>query len=137
MDDSFVYACLTDELNSDQTEENNLIQNGPEFVLAPDPRAPYHGLWRIVTSERLEDNLSAATVKNENAYKVKRYQLGIPEGPKEMTRNKALPLNHNVDVMSGVCFSKGCYLGQVSFSFSGILLLFSSTVTYGFLLVLM
>ena len=119
MDDLIIYAGLTDNIGTEDeyATEDDFVESSPGFVMGTDPRAPHFGLWRLITSTRLEDNLSGDIVVDENTYKVERYKLGIAEGPNEITRNKALPLNHNVDVMNGVCFSKGCYLGQVSFSF--------------------
>ncbi|KAF2138733.1 uncharacterized protein K452DRAFT_290384 [Aplosporella prunicola CBS 121167] len=46
------------------------------------------------------------------AYAVRRYLNGLAEGPAEMRPGEALPLESNVDVMRGVDFRKGCYVGQ-------------------------
>jgi len=37
---------------------------------------------------------------------------GVPEGPSEIPSSAALPAEHNIDLMSGVDFRKGCYVGQ-------------------------
>ena len=83
-------------------------------MLTCDPRAPSESLSRLVLFG--PKNLRALSDEMENVvhYTDARYQLGIPEGPSEIVRNKALPLNYNVDLMNGVSFSKGCYLGQVT-----------------------
>ncbi|KAL1635068.1 ccr4 associated factor [Diplodia intermedia] len=43
---------------------------------------------------------------------VRRYLHGLAEGPAEMRVEEALPLESNVDLMRGVDFRKGCYIGQ-------------------------
>ncbi|KAJ9452532.1 putative transferase caf17 [Diplonema papillatum] len=45
-------------------------------------------------------------------YMVYRMLAGLPEGPSEMQPQVALPLESNLDFMSGVSFGKGCYIGQ-------------------------
>ena len=36
--------------------------------------------------------------------------LGVPDGPRDLTG--ALPLESNIELLNGVSFAKGCYLGQ-------------------------
>ena len=38
--------------------------------------------------------------------------LGVPNGPRDLTG--ALPLESNLELLHGVSFSKGCYLGQAA-----------------------
>ena len=47
-----------------------------------------------------------------DAYTVRRMLHGIAEGQDEIIREHALPLECNLDVMRGVDFRKGCYIGQ-------------------------
>ncbi|KAI1162309.1 Aminomethyltransferase folate-binding domain-containing protein [Nemania serpens] len=49
---------------------------------------------------------------DEAAYRVRRYLRGVPEGSAEIVPAQALPLESNMDVMGGVDFRKGCYVGQ-------------------------
>lgn len=49
---------------------------------------------------------------NESAYKALRFALGIPEGPVEIPRTQAMPLEYNLDFLGGISYQKGCYLGQ-------------------------
>ena len=37
---------------------------------------------------------------------------GIGEGTVDMPPAEALPLEHNLDLLNGICFTKGCYTGQ-------------------------
>ena len=45
-------------------------------------------------------------------FRAKRIAAGVPEGPEEFPADSALPLNMNLDLLNGVSFSKGCYVGQ-------------------------
>jgi len=46
------------------------------------------------------------------SYHRRRFELGIPEGSAEILFDKSFPLECNLDLMGGVSFHKGCYLGQ-------------------------
>lgn len=48
----------------------------------------------------------------EDVYRVRRYLLGVPEGQGEILRGTALPQESNLDVMGGIDYEKGCYVGQ-------------------------
>ncbi|KAG8161525.1 hypothetical protein KVR01_008512 [Diaporthe batatas] len=77
-----------------------------------DPRAP--GLGHRILTEAGRDpavELERATA-GEDAYRVRRYLMGVPEGQSELAREGALPLEANMDVMGGIDFRKGCYVGQ-------------------------
>jgi folate-binding protein YgfZ len=37
---------------------------------------------------------------------------GVAEGQKEIPREETLPMNANIDLMKGIDFKKGCYIGQ-------------------------
>ncbi|OAF98762.1 Aminomethyltransferase folate-binding domain-containing protein, partial [Paraphaeosphaeria sporulosa] len=41
-----------------------------------------------------------------------RHTYGVPEGPAEIPREAALPMEYNIDLAQGIDFKKGCYLGQ-------------------------
>ena len=47
-----------------------------------------------------------------SAYTIRRYLRGVPEGQSEIPREDALPMNYNIDLMGGIDFRKGCYIGQ-------------------------
>lgn len=46
------------------------------------------------------------------AYERLRLGLGIPDGSRDMAIEKALLLENNIDVLNGISWTKGCYLGQ-------------------------
>ncbi|CAD0081887.1 unnamed protein product [Aureobasidium vineae] len=47
-----------------------------------------------------------------DAYTIRRYMRGVPEGQDEIPRDDVLPMNTNFDIMGGIDFKKGCYVGQ-------------------------
>ncbi|VDM09609.1 unnamed protein product [Wuchereria bancrofti] len=69
-----------------------------------DPRVPSFG--KRILSKILPDDQTV----DENAYRERRFDFGIPEGPNEVAGE--LPLFMNADIMNGVSANKGCYLGQ-------------------------
>ncbi|KAL2271827.1 hypothetical protein VTJ83DRAFT_1198 [Remersonia thermophila] len=49
----------------------------------------------------------------EAAYTLRRYLHGVPEGPRELAPNHALPHESNMDLVPhAIDFRKGCYVGQ-------------------------
>lgn len=78
-------------------------------VSMDDPRGP--GLWRGLVKDK-NVAVDEKYVADERQYRIKRYQLGIPEGPLEIPRETALPMEHNIDLSHGIDFKKGCYVGQ-------------------------
>jgi transferase CAF17, mitochondrial len=49
---------------------------------------------------------------DETAYRIRRYLLGVAEGSAEIVPAQALPQESNMDLMGGIDFRKGCYVGQ-------------------------
>lgn len=49
---------------------------------------------------------------SEEAYRIRRYLRGVPEGQDELLREQALPQESNIDFMGGIDYRKGCYVGQ-------------------------
>ncbi|KAI9713062.1 MAG: ccr4 associated factor [Bogoriella megaspora] len=45
-------------------------------------------------------------------YNLRRYFYGVPEGQDELQYDSALPHQSNIDLMGGIDFRKGCYVGQ-------------------------
>ncbi|KAI1072147.1 hypothetical protein LB507_002665 [Fusarium sp. FIESC RH6] len=75
-----------------------------------DPRAPGLG-YRLL---QLDQNSPQVDLEKtiEEAYTIRRYLNGIPEGQDEISREHALPQETNMDIMNGIDFHKGCYVGQ-------------------------
>lgn len=76
-----------------------------------DPRALGFGKRLLVRGGELpsEDDFKPLPLP---AYQLRRYMYGIPEGPLEIPRESALPMEANIDLANGIDFKKGCYVGQ-------------------------
>lgn len=81
------------------------------LVQLRDPRAPALG-YRMLTEGEREPTVQLEKAADEDVYRVRRYLMGVPEGQAELLRESALPLEGNLDVMGGIDFRKGCYVGQ-------------------------
>lgn len=71
-----------------------------------DPRTPDMG-YRVLSSAQ-----QPASELATSSYEHHRLTQGVPDGPEELAENHALPLEANLDLMGGVDFRKGCYVGQ-------------------------
>jgi tRNA-modifying protein YgfZ len=74
-------------------------------LVAADPRLPEAG-WRVLTPAPLAGNASAADWDRH------RLLLGLPDGGRDMETDKSVLLEAGFDELSGVSWSKGCYMGQ-------------------------
>ena len=54
---------------------------------------------------------SSASSSSSSSYAAARYFLGVAEGA-ELEPGRGTPLEANLDGLRGVCFTKGCYVGQ-------------------------
>ena len=74
-------------------------------VVAPDPRLAEAG-WRVLAPEALAADASA------EAWDAHRLALGLPEGSRDLEADKTVLLEAGFDELSGVSWTKGCYMGQ-------------------------
>ena len=74
----------------------------PQGVWLADPRLSTIG-WRAY------GDFAATT--DETAYEAHRLALGIP-GPADWGSEKTYPIEANFDLLNGIDFKKGCYVGQ-------------------------
>jgi folate-binding protein YgfZ len=74
-------------------------------ITAPDPRLPEAG-WRVLAPALLPDCEDAA------AYDLHRLMLGLPDGSRDLEADKTVLLEAGFDVLNGVSWTKGCYMGQ-------------------------
>ncbi|KYK60034.1 aminomethyl transferase [Drechmeria coniospora] len=86
------------------------LASGADSIVARDDRAPGQG-YRIVQLNGRRPEVEVEP-SSEEAYTVRRYLRGVPEGQDEMLREQALPLESNIELMGGIDFRKGCYVGQ-------------------------
>ncbi|KND94931.1 putative transferase CAF17, mitochondrial [Tolypocladium ophioglossoides CBS 100239] len=83
--------------------------NGSRMVMK-DPRAPGLG-YRILQLNNKSPEVDLET-STEDAYTIRRYLQGVAEGQDEILQEQALPLESNMELMNGIDFHKGCYVGQ-------------------------
>jgi len=74
-------------------------------IAARDPRLPEAG-WRLLHPTALATTASAA---EWNAH---RLALGLPNGSQDLEQDKTVLLEAGFDELSGVSWTKGCYMGQ-------------------------
>lgn len=55
---------------------------------------------------------SSFTSSESTQHALLRTLLNVPEAPTDLLPNSALPLESNMDLMGGIDFRKGCYIGQ-------------------------
>ena len=67
---------------------------------------------RRVYVKNLSKNDDMNDNKNINWYDLLRYKNCILEGSKEIETNVSLPLETNLDLLGGISFEKGCFIGQ-------------------------
>ena len=89
------------------SEEVNIEGLPIEGALAfPDPRRPELGLRIYAPVAAGADDTATA------AYHARRIELGIPEGGKDFRFGDAFPHEVLMDMLAGVDFKKGCFVGQ-------------------------
>jgi len=69
-----------------------------------DPRHP--GLGRRMISGYIETTATA------DDYNARRLSLGIPDSARDFETASTFPANANMDILSGIDFKKGCFVGQ-------------------------
>lgn len=79
-----------------------------------DSRAPGMGRRILLPSNDTSSLSSYEDVAKApmSAYTIRRYLRGVPEGQAEIPADDSLPMNCNIDLMGGIDFKKGCYVGQ-------------------------
>lgn len=85
-----------------------------EPISFSDPRLPELGV-RVVANAKFAADVAATTHGLEapaDAYHAHRIALGVPEGGKDYAFGDAFPHEANFDLLKGVSFSKGCFVGQ-------------------------
>jgi tRNA-modifying protein YgfZ len=94
----------------------NACSSGPTkgTIAFRDPRHPELG-FRILAEARFATDIASATNGMKAAaddYVAHRIALGVPEGGKDYDFGDAYPHEANFDLLHGVSFIKGCYVGQ-------------------------
>jgi tRNA-modifying protein YgfZ len=97
---------------------NGRFSSGFNATHFNDPRLPALGVrWLVPRSllERLIDGQvqgGAAQRASESEYHAHRIALGVPEGGKDYAFGETFPHEASFDLLNGVSFSKGCFVGQ-------------------------
>ena len=76
-------------------------------IAQPDPRHPDLGARCIMERAALTSDPAARA-----AYEAQRIACGIPQGGVDFAYGEAFPHEANMDLIGGVDFKKGCYVGQ-------------------------
>ncbi|QSZ37248.1 hypothetical protein DSL72_009342 [Monilinia vaccinii-corymbosi] len=87
-------------------------REGGRGIVCVDGRAPGMGRRIVVGGDCAVGTEEEVQVQGDEAYRVRRYLIGVPEGQGEILRESALPQESNLDVMGGIDYGKGCYVGQ-------------------------
>ena len=80
-----------------------------------DPRLPQLGLrtlWGPGVASRLREEAAREANATPADYHAHRIALGVPEGGKDYAFGDTFPHEANMDLLNGVSFSKGCFVGQ-------------------------
>ena len=73
-----------------------------------DPRLPALG-WRALVDAESATRSNAGSPDHYHAHRI---ALGVPEGGKDYAFGDAFPHEANFDLLNGVSFTKGCFVGQ-------------------------
>ncbi len=83
-------------------------ENAPGGVFYADPRDPRLG-WRAILPRAEAVAVGEAAA---NQYEALRISAGVPKGGVDYAYGDAFPHDANLDLINGVDFEKGCYVGQ-------------------------
>jgi hypothetical protein len=78
-----------------------------------DPRLASLGARFLLPRESSAAPVQAGfTASDAEAYDRHRLALGVPDGTRDLTPEKALPMESGFDELNGIDWQKGCYMGQ-------------------------
>lgn len=85
----------------------------PESIGTKDLRAPGMGDRLLVRAgDKPSISSSFEVAQSEAEYTLHRILHGVPEGQDDIVPQHAFPMDSNMDLMGGLDFRKGCYVGQ-------------------------
>jgi len=79
----------------------------PHDYVCSDPRSPKLGSHCLIEAHFLPAQMGAI-----DSWHANRIAAGVPEGPIDLTPERALMLEAGLDQLGAVDFEKGCYVGQ-------------------------
>jgi hypothetical protein len=78
-----------------------------------DPRLAALGARFLLPRENSDAPAQAGFAASDaDAYDRHRLALGVPDGTRDLTPEKALPMESGFDELNGIDWQKGCYMGQ-------------------------
>jgi folate-binding protein YgfZ len=83
-------------------------ENAPGAIIYADPRDPGLGMREILPRAKA----MAVSEADPSEYEALRISLGVPKGGVDFSFGDAFPHDVNMDLLNGVDFQKGCYVGQ-------------------------
>jgi hypothetical protein len=83
-------------------------ENAPAAIRYRDPRASGLGMREILPRARA----MAISEADVGGYEALRISLGVPKGGVDFAYGEAFPHDADMDLVHGVDFEKGCYVGQ-------------------------
>lgn len=83
----------------------DVSSDGGALAMARDPRSAALG-WRLIAPRGI------ATQGSRDEYDAARIAAGVPQGGVDFVYGDAFPHEANMDLLEGVDFTKGCYIGQ-------------------------
>ena len=102
-------ASIWQVWGADATQLDTPASSNSRLVMK-DPRAPSLG-YRVLEFGSKPPDIATERATEEQ-YTLLRYFNGVAEGQHEIIREQALPLESNMEMMQGIDFYKGCYVGQ-------------------------
>ncbi|XP_065366842.1 putative transferase CAF17 homolog, mitochondrial [Calliphora vicina] len=88
------------------------------LTFTADPRLKQLGVRLLTSGDKTFSDLAklfmsgVVNASDANNFRSHRYSLGVAEGIIDMPPGKCFPLEANCDILNGVSFHKGCYIGQ-------------------------
>ena len=105
---------LRKDIKIDKTSYNVLVTMNPKS--SENSLADKRFLNSNIHINRIYDKYKSMNFDNNfhssNWYDLVRYKYCIPEGTKEIKMNTTLPLEISLDLLGGMSFNKGCFIGQ-------------------------
>lgn len=101
---------VSDRLRVDAAWGEAALPSRPDHAVAAfrDPRDSRLG-WRFIVER---DSAPTESESSTAGYEAHRVALGIPKGGADFAYGEAFPHDANLDLIHGVDFNKGCFVGQ-------------------------
>ncbi|KAL7160300.1 hypothetical protein ABFS83_01G084600 [Erythranthe nasuta] len=96
----------------DQSGVSSSQGNGLGWHWNKDPRLSCLGYRAIFPSNTTPPLVEADKETDEGNYLLWRLEKGVAEGPTEIAKGEAIPLEYNLAGLNAISFDKGCYIGQ-------------------------